>query len=479
MTSSDNSWFNTWPDGLIGLNKHHRMVELSPVAQSILGHSREELYGQHPHHALCAENRSYAHAIEACPLTTLNANNEISSTLWRHKNGNYVSIDFRVITVAYGEATRIISFVDNSNRLHNQAEMEKFSEYVERSPAPLAEFVMDGQLLFGNNALQELLLEYGFDDEGAALAIPKNISDIGRQLQQSENSYDIAEVKLDDRVFVWHFHLLETGHECTMVGYAFDITAQKEAEKIAAEQSSQARKEFYAKMVHELRSPLNAIIGFSDLLLEDLTEKIGHEDLQRLKLIKDAGIQLNEQVTATLDVAKIESGKMSLEISEFSVNDVCQEVFTQLNTLAEEKELAFKFSSFTEQRIFSDRTKVRQIITNLVSNAIKYTREGSIHMLASEKNDMQLGNCISIVVSDTGIGIPNDQLPRLFRSFEQVNDIQSRNVEGTGLGLALVNNLVKLLGGSVEVKSCYGAGSTFEVLIPFLNSDTMRADMSE
>lgn len=471
MAYSNQNWFNTWPDGLIGLNKHQQIVEVSPVAQSILGYGTDELKGKHPHDAFCADNRDFSHDKLDCKLTDLEENNETASTLWRHKNGHFLSIDYRIMPVTYGDASRIISFVDNSTRSHNHAEMKKFSEYVERSPAPLAEFVMDGQLLFANNALQELLLEYGFDDKGAAVVIPKNVGAIGKALQESDKSYDITEIRMeDDRVFVWHFHLLEnSGGEPTMVGYAFDITAQKEAEHIAEEQSSQARKEFYAKMVHELRSPLNAIVGFSDLLLLDLEGKLSEEDLKRLKMIKEAGEQLNEQVTATLDVAKIESGKMSLDISEFAIHDVCKEVYEQHKGLAEEKEIEFKFSSSTELRIFSDRTKVRQIVVNLVSNAIKYTKSGRIAMILVVKDDKQLGKCMSVAVLDTGIGIPDDQLPRLFKSFEQIGDSQASGVVGTGLGLALVYNLVTLLAGKINVKSTYGKGSCFEVLLPFMS----------
>jgi len=471
MPIDDNSWFDIWPDGLIGLNKRNLIVELSPVAHSILGWSREELYGEHPHHSLCAS--TCEHELEDCPLGFLDECKEIASTIWRHRNGHHVSIDFRLIAVGHGEATRVISFVDNSTRLHNQEEMEKFSEYVEMSPAPLAEFVLDGQLLFGNSALQELLLEYGFDERGAAAAIPKNIDKIGERLMRSEHKVDIAEVKLGDRVFVWHFHLLDHSEEPTLVGYAFDITAQKKAEKLAAEQSSQARKDFYAKMVHELRSPLNAIIGFSDLLAATLQSRISSTDLKRLRLIKQAGVQLNEQVTATLDVAKIESGKMSLDISEFAIHELCQEIFEQMQSLAEDKGLAFHLSALTEQRFFSDHTKVRQIIVNLVSNAIKYTKDGRVNLVASAKTDNVMGECVSILVSDTGIGIKEQQIPRLFRSFEQADEEHHRHVEGTGLGLTLVDNLVKLLGGKIRVKSTYGRGSAFEVLLPFLKNDSM------
>ncbi len=470
MPDTENTWFNNWPDGLIGLNRHNRMVEISPVAQSILGYTRSDIYGNDPHIHLCADTRNDHHSQDHCLLLNSDQDSEIHSALWLHKNGHYLSVDLRIIPVGFGEASRVISFVDNSTRVHNQAEMEKFSEYVEKSPAPLAEFVMDGQLLFGNTALQELLLEYGFDDNGAAIALPQNIETIANKLAQEDGTDETLEVQLDDRVFVWHFHLLENAHIPTVVGYAFDITAQKHAERMATEQRSQARKEFYAKMVHELRSPLNAIVGFSDLLSEDLRGVISDEQLRWLALIRDAGMKLNDQVTATLDITKIESGKMSIDISEFAVTALCQEVYEHMQPLAHKKGLAFALNTLTDQRIFSDQAKVRQILINLVSNAIKYSQEGSVDIIVCEKDDDALGNCISLIVADTGIGIKSENIPRLFHSFEQVDEEKTRNVQGTGLGLALVNNLVTLLGGHINVDSEYGAGSTFEVLLPFLNS---------
>lgn len=474
MSDIENSWFNNWPDGLLGLNKHNLIVEVSPMAQSILGFSRQELYGKEPHDTLCASARGDLHAHENCALISHYPNSETKSTLWTHKNGHYVSIDYRIIPVGFNESTRVISFIDNSTRLHNQAEMEKFSEYVEKSPAPLAEFVMDGQLLFGNSALQELILEYGFDDCGDSIAIPGNISAIAEKLTQFKNLDETAEVHLENRVFLWHFHLLENDNEPSMVGYAFDITEQKEAERIATEQNTLARKEFYAKMVHELRSPLNAIVGFSDLLIYDLKNKISEKSLQQLTMIKEAGIRLNDQVTATLDITKIESGKMSLDISNFAIKELCKEVSNEMMPLALEKNLSFDFASLTEQSVFSDKTKVRQIIVNLLSNAIKYTHEGQIHLVASEKDDKDLGESISILVSDTGMGVKKEDIPRLFLSFEQVNDEQTREIQGTGLGLSLVSNLVKLLGGRISVESTYGSGSTFELLLPFSSRHTVN-----
>ncbi|WP_086929546.1 PAS domain-containing sensor histidine kinase [Agarilytica rhodophyticola] len=470
MADSDNNWFNNWPDGLIGLDRENRIVELSPMARTILGWTLEELDGQNFHTALCSETHTANHTQEECGVISANPSSETASTLWLHRNGHDVSIDFRNIHVGFGRANRVISFVDNSTRSHTREELEKFSQYVEKSPAPMAEFVIDGQLLFGNTALQELLLEYGFDSNGDAYALPRNIDEVAKGLQASEQAYDTLELELDNQVFLWHFHLLTANENPTLVGYAFDITAQKMAETLAIQQKAKARKEFYAKMVHELRTPLNAIVGFSDILLARTEGKLSNEELEQLKLIKKAGCQLNELVSATLDVTKIESGRMSLNISDFAISDLCEETKEQVASLAQEKNLCLRYTSSTDLRIFSDKTKVRQILINLLSNAIKYTNEGSVHLVASEKTDLELGECLSLSVSDTGIGIPADQIQKLFQSFEQVDDERTIDIEGTGLGLALVNNLVELLGGNISVTSNYGIGSTFEVLIPFMNT---------
>ncbi len=465
MTST-NEWFERWPDGLISIDAQHNIVALSPAAEKILGWSSDSAKQHNIHELLCAQNRAFAHEASHCHLLDEHHHNDIVSALWKNNTGKYVSVDCRILPIESDDASKLVSFVNNEDRLHNQAEMHKFAEYVGKSPAPLAEFDQYGQLLFGNESLQNLIVLYGFNDIGHANIFPAELNELCNELIQNNTKEKSVVVNIDAACFAWHFNLLQTEAETSVMGYAFDITEQKKAEKIAEEQRALARKEFYAKMIHELRTPLNAIIGFSDILLTRSADKLDERELRHVTMIKTAGNQLNQLVTDTLDITKIESGKMKIDVNEFSINHVCEEILGQVKTLADQKGLSFRFNTMTERKIFSDKTKVRQIILNLLSNAVKYTKEGSVHLLVSDKTHEELGNCLSVTVTDTGIGIPKNQLPNVFVSFEQINEKQNKNEQGTGLGLALVSNLVDLLGGRISAESEYGAGSTFELLLP-------------
>ena len=467
----DNPLFCNWPDGLIAVGDNGKIIALSHSAIRILGWSYEDCYNQSPHEVLCAQDREHAHTEDECHFSHLAADDEVRSSLWKKRDGNYISVDYRMIDIKLEHCACLISFLDNSERIHNQAEMQKFTEYSEKSPSPIAEFDQYGQLLFGNTIMNELLHEYDFNDMGHANFLPENIADICQNVVANKDSEQASiatcEYCVKGRYYNWHFQPLESDDEVTVMGYAFDISEQKAAQALAEERKNQSRKEFFAKMVHELRTPLNAIVGFSNILLSRIGNKLDERELDRLKAIKNAGLQLNDLVTDTLDFSKIESGKMTLDISEFPISDICEDVHEQMATLAKQKNLSYQYKSFTEKPICSDRTKVRQIIVNLVSNAVKYTLEGKVNLMLSETVDPELGDCFQIVVLDTGIGIPQEKIPKLFTSFEQVESEETRDIQGTGLGLALVKDLVCLLGGKINVTSSEGEGSSFEVLLPY------------
>lgn len=461
-----NDWFSLWPDGLIGIDESGNIVAVSPTAEKLLGWSCDYAQGKSIHQLLCAQNRTHSHTAEDCPLLHEKISVEAFSTLWKHKDGTYISVDSRVLEIPHQEASRIISFVDNEDRLHNQEELQKFAEYVDNTPTPIVEFDSVGQILFGNSSFQELIIRFGFNSDGLAHILPSSIVSICETMTSGNTQDGNHEVDIENHVFQWHFHVLENTDDSTVIGYAFDISEQKRLQKINEEQRSTARKEFYAKMVHELRTPLNAIIGFSDVLLSRSNSSFTEREAHQISMIQQAGKQLNQLVTDTLDVAKIESGKMQIDIDEVSLSKIYAEIHDQIETLARRKNLNFSFSCLTEKTILSDKIKIRQILVNLLSNAVKYTKQGSVHLLVRESHDADLGDCISCTVSDTGVGIPEDQVATLFEAYEQVNEKQNRNIEGTGLGLSLVKNLVQLLEGKITVTSAYGTGSSFEVLLP-------------
>ena len=221
------------------------------------------------------------------------------------------------------------------------------------------------------------------------------------------------------------------------------------------------RRDFYAKMIHELRTPLNAIMGFSDILLARSQTKLSARECKNLQAIKNAGFQLNELVTDTLDISKIEAGFMTLDRAEFDVTALCNTFLPQIESLAAAKNLTFETVLPKVAVMKSDQQKVRQILINLLSNAIKYTRQGAVTLTVKLSD-----GCIRFSIADTGVGIPDAQKHKLFGNYSQIDDAQNAGICGTGLGLALVGELVKLLKGEVAVQSEYSQGSEFIVTLP-------------
>jgi len=229
------------------------------------------------------------------------------------------------------------------------------------------------------------------------------------------------------------------------------------------DEANRAKGMYLTNMSHELRTPLNAIIGFTEVLLESGgDEKLSAHQIDRLGRILKSGQHLLELINSLLDLSKIEAGQMQIFNSEFQLENLLQDVMEWLEPLLQEKSLQYElvFHSDTPIRLYSDSGKVRQVLINLLGNAIKFTESGG-HIKVSSIHDV---TGVSIEIQDTGYGITVDQQQQIFEVFHQVNS--SGTLKGTGLGLALVQSLMKLLGGSVSLKSKYGKGSTFTLYFP-------------
>jgi signal transduction histidine kinase len=240
------------------------------------------------------------------------------------------------------------------------------------------------------------------------------------------------------------------------------ITERKNAEKALieakekAEESDRLKSSFLANMSHELRTPLNSIIGFSDFMLDPM---FSHEEhVEFAKIIKDNGNNLLEIISNIMDLSKIESGQMTLMKSKFSLNCLIAEVHSDHVVKIIEKCLLWKENPVHEEAlwIISDESKLRQILDNLISNAIKFTEKGTI-----EVGYEQQENFLLFHVKDTGIGIPEEYHETIFERFRQVETTRTRNYSGNGLGLAITKSLIQLLGGEIWLESQPGIGSTF------------------
>lgn len=256
----------------------------------------------------------------------------------------------------------------------------------------------------------------------------------------------------------------------------WDAYTKLQEQNVLIKEANRLKSEFLANMSHELRTPLNSIIGFSDLLLD--TEGLDEKEKKYISNIHTSGSHLLEIINEILDFSKIEAGRMSTNFEEFSVKEIFDEAVSVMSHGILKKKLNIGIDIDKEvSSIVSDRTKVKQVIYNLLANAVKFTPEdGSIQVHARYagaglapaqiQEGKPLQDFVELSVKDTGIGIDKKDHDKIFKPFEQVDGSLSRNYEGTGLGLALTKRLVEFLGGRIWFESESGKGSTFYFILP-------------
>jgi signal transduction histidine kinase/CheY-like chemotaxis protein len=247
-----------------------------------------------------------------------------------------------------------------------------------------------------------------------------------------------------------------------------EITRAKiEAERARelAEQSTQAKSEFLSRMSHEIRTPMNAILGMAELLLrKDISQNARADALG----IKHAGSSLLSIINDILDFSKIESGKMDIILMEYNLASLINDVINIIRMRVAEKSVLFTVNvdASIPGRLVGDELRIRQILLNLLSNAVKYTHSGHIGFDVEAAPDESDRILLRFAVSDTGIGIREEDINKLFIDFSQIDTPRNRRIEGTGLGLSIARNLCRLMGGNISVKSDYGKGSVFTAVIP-------------
>jgi signal transduction histidine kinase len=235
--------------------------------------------------------------------------------------------------------------------------------------------------------------------------------------------------------------------------------------------ANQAKTAFIANISHELRTPLNTVIGFSEMLLGEVYGPVNDKQRQQLERILRNSQQLLTLINDMLDLARVEAGKVSLSLTRIDAGQLAAGVGAALEPMARQKGLALQVQVAPHiPALTSDETRLRQVLLNLVSNAIKFTKQGSVTLWTGV--DPALPNWIIFRVRDTGIGIPAAELDEIWKEFYQVSSGLSRTSGGSGLGLAIVRKLIELLGGDIEVESVEGQGSTFTVYVPLAPSES-------
>lgn len=268
---------------------------------------------------------------------------------------------------------------------------------------------------------------------------------------------------------LWVFSLLMV---VLIIGMVYLFGAEEKAResdelreaKLMADKANRAKSDFLANMSHEIRTPINAVMGMNEMILRECEQ----EDIREYaENIQGASQTLLSLINDILDFSKIESGKMEIVEEAYDTASMLNDVINMVRVKAESKNLRFRVNIDEKlpSELWGDGTRNRQVIINILNNAVKYTKEGQVTLYVTGERSGADKVSLEIRVSDTGIGIKEEDMPKLFRNFERLNLGENRNVEGTGLGLAITYRLVEQMNGRIEVESKYGEGSTFTIYL--------------
>ena len=306
--------------------------------------------------------------------------------------------------------------------------------------------------------------------EKVALSVASIVTLFGTIIQAATNGVILLSLPFGSiGIFVLYFSIETSDYHQLLKNNESLRLAEQDAIK-----ANRAKSDFLASMSHEIRTPLNAVLGMDELIIieTDKRKDIDPEFTDRIKEyadnIRDAGQVLLSVINDILDLTKIESGKMEIKPAPYRLHDLINDVGTMVRVRAEQKGLSYiqKIDPSIPDHLFGDELRIRQIMINLLNNAVKYTDSGEVEMDISMRDATKDSVSLYISIRDTGIGIKDEDLPSIFGDFQRINEEHNHKIEGTGLGLSIVKRMLGLMNGEINVTSKYGEGSVFTVSIP-------------
>ncbi|HZU32980.1 MAG TPA: PAS domain-containing sensor histidine kinase [Candidatus Angelobacter sp.] len=434
-------------------------------------------------------------------------------TLRRHKNGHSISVSLTVSPIRDEDgniigASKISRDITEIKRLVERAQFSiaetQFRKLLEAAPDGILEVNAEGKITVLNEAAERMFgygpgelvggsiealvpaaMRGGHSQHRASYAGHPKTRPMGTGLelqgQRKDGSLFPVEISLSPNWSEGSLHVIASVRDITerklvedrirvlREQYTAELTAkneQLEARNLEIEQANRLKDEFLASMSHELRTPLHTIIGFSELLTEQLEGPLNEKQHRFIgHILQDARHLLN-LINEVLDISKIESGRLELKREIFDFGHCVEEVLAGLRPQAASKNIMLENKSSSQTTLYADRMRVKEILYNLLSNAVKFTPEGGTVWVEST-HDVE---SLRVSVCDTGIGIAKEEQLAIFDKFYQIRDSRKVVREGTGLGLSITKHLVELHGGTICIESQLGQGSRFMLTFPLRNS---------
>jgi signal transduction histidine kinase/CheY-like chemotaxis protein len=399
-------------------------------------------------------------------------------------------VEWSYVPLDTGEGSGgVLTLRDLTRERELQQDHNRLARVAEESPSPIIELDSDANLVYANPAMTQLLQKFGFAAGGFPAVCPDELSPLVQRCLKSGQEIRVEEVRLPQASFAWIFrpvpsHRLVRGYAVDMT----DVTAAHEELRRSAEdlrtsnrqldqalQDAQAaarvKTSFLATVSHELRTPMNGVIGMTDLLMDTNPTE---EQQSYINPIRQCGETLLSLINDILEYGKIEAGKLELESIDFNLRTTVEDVLAQFAAQAQNKglEITGLVHAAVPTGLQGDPGHLRQILTNFVGNAIKFTEQGDVTVQAFLEQDLVDAVIVRFEVTDSGIGIPPEVQARLFQPFTQADSSTSRKYGGTGLGLAISKRLAEQMGGAVGITSRPERGSTFWCTARFLKQAT-------
>ncbi len=477
-------------DAILMMDPRGAISYWNPAAERILGYTAKEALGRNLHELLAPERYRADQRAAFSKFVRTGTGNAVGRTLEliaRRRDGREIPVSLSLSGVWLHEAWHAVGIVSDITE-RKQAE-ERLRDALQRLELATAAggigtwtWTFDGDKLEWDDRLQEW---YGVPDEvrDAGVSVefwrsrvhPDDRNRVESELNESRRhgaaSEDTYRVVLPDGQLrylhsAWTFQRDRSGNLVRAIGVKQDITSQHILEeklrnaKKEADAANAAKSEFLANMSHEIRTPMNGVIGMTGLLLDT---ELNQQQQRYAEIVRASGESLLTLINDILDFSKIEAGKLELETIDFDLRDMLNEFAAPLALRAQDKgiELICAAAPNLPARMCGDPGRLRQILTNLASNAVKFTQHGEVSILASLVSESEASIMLRFSVRDSGIGISPEQQERLFQKFTQADASTTRRFGGTGLGLSIAKQLVELMGGQIGMSSEAGVGSEF------------------